>query len=276
VGIVDEEQRLTVPGVLEEVARVCAFVVEAAEAAGLDERAVYHCQMAVDEWCTNVIEHGYTKAAAANKVPGRIEIDLRIESGKLLIIVADDSPRFDPTQLIAPRTDQSVDEREPGGLGWFLIKKIMDDVQYDYVDGHNRLQMTKRAAAENMPTRPAPVTFPSYELRGQIWVISPNGRLDSTGGLLLEATLAAHFSENHLFIIVDMHDVPYISSGGLKALLGAFKKVRGRGGELALAAMTVRVQEVFQISGFESLFRIAPTVQQAAAGFTASTTTVTT
>jgi len=270
---VDEEQRLTVPGVLEEITRVCAFVVEAAEAAGLDERAVYYCQMAVDEWCTNVIEHGYTQPMTPARTPGRLEIDLRIESGKLLIIITDDSPQFDPTQLIAPRTDQSIDEREPGGLGWFLIKKIMDDVQYDYVDHHNRLQMTKRTAPENAPTRPAPVTFPSYELRGQIWVISPNGRLDSTGGALLEATLVAHFAENHRFIIVDMHDVPYISSGGLKALLGAFKKARGRGGELALAAMTTRVQEVFQISGFESLFRIATTVQKAASGFATASST---
>ena len=149
----------------------------------------------------------------------------------------------------------------------------MDEVQYDYIEGHNRLQMTKRSAADNAPVRPASVTFPSYELRGQIWVISPSGRLDSTGGALLEVTLAAHFAENHLYIIVDMHDVAYISSGGLKALLGAFKKARGRGGELALAAMTIRVQEVFQISGFESLFRIASTVQKAAAGFpTASPT----
>lgn len=265
----EEEQRLTVPGVLEEVARVCAFVVEAAEAAGLDERAVYHCQMAVDEWCTNVIEHGYTQTPTVNRA-GRIEIDLRIETGKLLIIVTDDSPRFDPTQISSPRTDQSVDEREPGGLGWFLIKKIMDDVQYDYVDGYNRLQMTKRVNSDGTPSRQAPVTFPSYELRGHIWVISPNGRLDSTGGALLETTLTTHFGENHLFIIIDLHDVSYISSGGLKALLGAFKKIRGRGGELALAALTVRVQEVFQISGFESLFRITTTVQQAAAGFKTS------
>lgn len=257
----DEEHRLTVAGVLDEVVRVCAFVVEAAEAAGLDERAVYHCQMAADEWCTNVIQHGFGKRPGQ---PGRIEIDLRIEPGKLLITITDDGPHFDPMMLAEPRIDQSADDREPGGLGWFLIKKLMDDVQYDFVDGHNQLRMSKWIAPNQATVHPTPVTFPSYELRGNIWVINPNGRLDATGGALLETTLSTHFGTNHIHLIVDMSGVTYISSGGLKVLLGAFKKARARSGGLVLAAVTPRVQEVFHISGFESLFQIADTVQDAA------------
>ncbi len=260
----DEEHRLTVPGVLEEVARVCAFVVEAAEAAGLDERAVYHCQMAVDEWCTNVIEHGFTQRPDR---PGRIEVDLRIEPGQLVITITDDAPRFDPMLLTEPRTDQPIDDREPGGLGWFLIKKIMDDVQYDYLDNRNRLQMIKRIAPGTYPMRASVLNFPSYELRGGIWVINPSGRLDANGGPLLDTTLSAHLNANRVYLVVDMAAVSYISSGGLKVLLSAFKKARSRGGGLTLAGLTPRVLEVFQISGFASLFRIAPTVQAAAAGF---------
>ena len=260
----DEEHRLTVPGVLDEVVRVCAFVVEAAEAAGLDERAVYHCQMAADEWCTNVIQHGFGQRAGKS---GRIEVDLRIEPGKLLITISDDGPHFDPMALAEPRIDHSADDREPGGLGWFLIKKIMDEVQYDYVDGHNQLRMSKWITPNVAPARSNQVTFPSYELRGNIWVISPHGRLDANGGALLETTLSTHFGTNHVNLIVDMAEVTYISSGGLKVLLGAFKKARARKGGLALAAVTPRVQEVFHISGFESLFQMADSVQEAAAKF---------
>ncbi len=53
------ERHLIIPGVLNKVPEACEFVVQAAESAGLDERSIYYCQMAVDEWCTNVIEHGY-------------------------------------------------------------------------------------------------------------------------------------------------------------------------------------------------------------------------
>jgi anti-anti-sigma factor len=258
----DEEHRLTVAGVLDEVVRVCNFVVEAAEAAGLDERAVYHCQMAADEWCTNVIQHGYGKRSGP---AGRIEVDLRIEPGKLLIAITDDGPHFDPMTLTEPRIDQSADDREPGGLGWFLIKKLMDDVQYDYVDGRNQLRMSKWITPNPTTGRPSVVTFPSYELRGNIWVISPSGRLDAIGGALLETTLSSHFGSNHIHLIIDMAEVSYISSNGLKVLLGAFKKARARNGGLVLAAVTPRVQEVFHISGFEALFQIADSVQGAAA-----------
>ncbi len=182
-----EERRLIVPAELEEVPRACAFVVEAAEAAGLDDRAVYHCQMAVDEWCTNIVEHGFQGSGAH----GRIEIDCLAEPAQLRIVISDDSPKFDPTALVEPKTDQPVDEREPGGLGWFLIKRIMDDVQYDYVNGRNRLRMLKRSAANSSTVRASPMTFPSHEVSGHIWVITPSGRLE------LEYQSAARSDAHH-------------------------------------------------------------------------------
>ncbi len=258
-----EERRLIVPAVLSEVERACSFAVEAAEAAGLDERAVYHCQMAVDEWCTNIIEHGFHNQGS----DGRIEIDCRADNRQFVITIIDDGPPFDPTPLIEPKTDQPVEEREPGGLGWFLIKKIMDDVQYEFIDSHNRLSMTKRVGAARASIRASQVSFPSHELRGNIWVVTPNGRLDSNTAPMLEMTLGSHLSASHFNLIIDMAEVTYISSSGLKVLMSAFKKARGKSGKIALAALTPRVTEVFQISGFETLFEITPTVQASAATF---------
>ncbi len=53
------ERQLRITGVLDQVSAACDFVVEQARAAGLDERAVHHCYLAVDEACTNIVEHGY-------------------------------------------------------------------------------------------------------------------------------------------------------------------------------------------------------------------------
>ncbi len=255
-----EERRLMVPGVLDEVPRACSFVVEAAESAGLDERAVYHCQMAVDEWCTNIIEHGYKNNGAG----GRIEVTCRSESDRFTIMISDDSPKFDPTLLTEPRTDQPLEDREPGGLGWFLIKKIMDGLDYEYVDSHNRLCMTKRITV-GMAAKTNQLSFPSHELRGHIWVVTPTGRLDSNTGPLLETTLADHLNNKHVHLIVNMAGVSYISSGGLKVLLSAHKKARVKGGALVLADLTPRVVEVVELLGFDQLFGIVPTVQEAAA-----------
>jgi anti-sigma B factor antagonist len=62
-----EEHRIVIPGIQDRVPDVCDFVVAAARRAGLNERAIYHCQMAVDEACTNVIEHGFDNAGVAGQ-----------------------------------------------------------------------------------------------------------------------------------------------------------------------------------------------------------------
>jgi anti-sigma regulatory factor (Ser/Thr protein kinase) len=82
----DEEYRMVIPGVLSKVPEVCDFVVSVARKVGLDDRAAYHCQMAVDEACTNIIEHGYGR----NGQVGRIEIIWRQWSATIRIV--DDSP----------------------------------------------------------------------------------------------------------------------------------------------------------------------------------------
>src|SRR5258706_8219453 len=247
-----EERRVAIPGILDRVPGVCAFVVRAAESAGLDERAVYQCQMAVDEWCTNVIEHGYHDKGEN----GRIEIVCNIQPGQLAITVSDDSPLFDPTKL--PDVDVSnpaLQDRQPGGLGWFFIRKAMNVVYYQAKDGRNYLTMIKysaqREATLGKSTEPM---FPTHELRDGIWVVALSGRLDSSVGSLLEAALAAQLDAAHVRLVVDMSDVSYISSSGLKALVATWRSAQKRGGNVVLTGLNARVREVFEISGFDSLF----------------------
>src|SRR3954465_2337617 len=154
------ERRLIIPGVLDRVPEACDFVVKAAEAAGLDERSVYYCQLAVDEWCTNVIEHGF------GDDPARHDIQILCESSRrsLSITVSDDSPEFDPMSLPIPdvAADRVIDDIQPGGLGWLFIQKMMDAVHYEYKNGRNNLIMVKQSAATEVePTVTAESVFPS-------------------------------------------------------------------------------------------------------------------
>src|SRR5215813_6228215 len=165
-----EERRVVViPGILDRVPGVCAFVVRAAEAAGLDERAVYQCQMAVDEWCTNVIEHGYHHKGEN----GQIEVVCAIQPGQLAITINDDSPPFDPTQLPDADPSSPPEDRQPGGLGWFFIRKTMNVVYYQAKGGRNYLTMIKFSAQReaNLGKSPDPL-FPAHELRDGIWVVA--------------------------------------------------------------------------------------------------------
>lgn len=135
-----QESRLTIPAVLNELAAACEFVAERARAAGLDDNAVYHCHLSVEEVCTNVIEHGY-EFQGDDKV---IDIVCNNHPGEFVISIIDDAPAFDPLSLPPPDPSAPVWEREGGGWGVYFVKQFMDDVSYKFLSGRNHFMMIKR------------------------------------------------------------------------------------------------------------------------------------
>jgi anti-sigma regulatory factor (Ser/Thr protein kinase) len=101
------------------------FAVHAARDAGADAAAQHDVRLAVDEVCTNIIEHGYGGAA------GSIAIEVTVSGEALHIRIEDQAPLFDPTT--APRPDLHIpwEQRTPGKLGWHLTREVMDDVRYE-------------------------------------------------------------------------------------------------------------------------------------------------
>lgn len=135
------EHRLTIPGVIERVPQACGWVVEIAEHVGLDFRDINHCELAVDEAITNIIEHGYGHKGS-DKV---IDIIIREDGERFIITILDEGPPFDPLNMQEPDPLAILDERASNGGGWgvFFIKKVMDDVGYSYASNRNRLEMVK-------------------------------------------------------------------------------------------------------------------------------------
>jgi anti-sigma regulatory factor (Ser/Thr protein kinase) len=62
------------------------------------------------------------------------------------LTVEDDGPAFDPLSLAVPDVTASLDERPVGGLGVFLVRRMMDSVSYHRVGARNQLRMTKQVA----------------------------------------------------------------------------------------------------------------------------------
>ena len=135
------EHRLTIPGVMEQVPSACNWVVQLAEELGMGMRDVNHCELAVDEAVTNIIEHSYG-SRGADKV---IDIIVREDSSKFSITIVDEGPPFDPLQGQEPDPLQALEDRPDQGGGWgvFFIKKLMDDVGYQYRAERNHLTMVK-------------------------------------------------------------------------------------------------------------------------------------
>jgi len=76
--------------------------------------------------------------------PRQVEVSLALTAAGLTLTVEDDGPGFDPLSLPSPNLSASVAERPVGGLGVFLVRRMMDTVSYARVAGRNQLRMSKR------------------------------------------------------------------------------------------------------------------------------------
>jgi serine/threonine-protein kinase RsbW len=136
-------QTVTFPGRFDSLAGISEFVAGAAEAASLDERAVYAVQLAVDEACSNIIEHAY-----GGEGRGDIEVSCHINNDRLTVILRDFGTPFDPSGVPLPDLHASLKDRDLGGLGLYFIGQLMDEVHFEFTsDSGNVLTMVKRKQA---------------------------------------------------------------------------------------------------------------------------------
>ncbi len=101
--------------------------------------------------------------------------------------------------------------------------------------------------------------------KGSVKLIGLCGKLDASTSPGVEKQLLAFIDQGEKQIALDLSQLTYISSLGLRVLLLLAKQVQKAGGKLAIAAMSSQVNEIFTIAGFQSVFKICPTVDEAVA-----------
>jgi anti-sigma B factor antagonist len=92
---------------------------------------------------------------------------------------------------------------------------------------------------------------------GGVCVVALAGRLDTTNYNEVEVKMNSLFSEQNTNIIFDLKELDYISSSGLRVMLMTLKRVGAAGGKLVLCNMQEGIREIFEISGFTTIFTIA-------------------
>lgn len=104
------------------------------------------------------------------------------------------------------------------------------------------------------------------ETQGNVDVIRPAGRIDSANAGAFERAVAEVFDRGSSRMVLDFSDIEYVSSAGLRSALIAGKRMRAvPGGKLALCSLAPHVREVFEISGFVSIFTICSSLETALA-----------
>lgn len=126
-------------GNFESLESISNFVVEQSKDAGFSSKEIYAIQTAVDEACSNIIDHAY-----GGENLGEIKISVRNTSKGLKIILYDYGKPFEPDAVPKPDLLSPLDARKERGLGVFFIRQLMDRVIFEFSPGKgNKLTLEK-------------------------------------------------------------------------------------------------------------------------------------
>lgn len=118
---------LTVTSELDKLAAIASFIKQATTNMGMDEDGTYAMELAVDEACTNVMDYAYQGQGGHP-----VTIECRDEGGNCIVVIRDRGRPFDPTGIPSPDLCAPVSRRKVGGLGIYIMRKLMDDVRFHF------------------------------------------------------------------------------------------------------------------------------------------------
>ncbi len=123
---------------LESLQKFRDFITSCCAQHDITDDTILDLKLAVDEACTNVIEHGYE-----GMDPGSIILSFRIEPGRILVQITDFGHVFEPEATPMPDVEAALEDQELGGMGLYLIYQTMDNIDYQSSEEGNILTFTK-------------------------------------------------------------------------------------------------------------------------------------
>ncbi len=110
---------------LENLTSLLDFIEDACRQSGIDSAISFDIKLAVEEACVNLIDHGY-----AQSKPGSIRLSFQADALQVVINIGDHAPPFPPELAPPPDLRPEWRKRRIGGLGWHLIRQMMDEISY--------------------------------------------------------------------------------------------------------------------------------------------------
>ncbi len=121
------------------------FVVSVGRKNGFDDKVIGSLKLATDEAVTNIIRHAY------RDTPGRGFVTMRaiVKTTSLTIVLIDQGRTFDPRNAKAPDMKEYIKIGKKGGLGIFMLQKLMDEIDYQVTSEGNELRLVKYRTAKS-------------------------------------------------------------------------------------------------------------------------------
>lgn len=130
--------RITVEASTENLADVREFVSNHAVAEGFSAQDVADLSLAVDEAYTNIIKHAYN-----NDKSQMVEIELEVDDKQICVCLTDQGVSFDQQNYKIPDIKKQIKHKKRGGMGVYLIHKLMDEVSYKTSGKDNEIRLYK-------------------------------------------------------------------------------------------------------------------------------------
>jgi serine/threonine-protein kinase RsbW len=124
------EKELVVKSTTDNLALIRDFTKSAAQKCGFTEETIDKIALAVDEACTNVIKHAYKFSPE-----GDIIVNINVNHSKMTVSITDHGSNFDPSLVPEPDVKKYYRQHKIGGLGIYLMRKLMDEVNFNSVAG---------------------------------------------------------------------------------------------------------------------------------------------
>lgn len=138
----NKKQTLELQNKLEELQTISIFLEELFESWNLGAASLMSINLVLEEAFTNIVNYAYEDTLAHN-----IIMSFEYKNSVLTIEITDDGKAYDPTSLAEPDINIPAEERKIGGLGIFLMRRIMDEVTYRYQEKKNILTLKKNIAS---------------------------------------------------------------------------------------------------------------------------------
>ena len=158
------KEQLKVPARIEFLGELRDFVTKVGHRHGFSERVINAFKLSIDEAATNIIKHAY------RDWEGSITIRAIVKKNSLTIVLVDQGKYFDPRQVSDPDLQRYVDIGKKGGLGIFIMRRLLDEIDYRKTEEGNELWMVKHRDVARK--RRLAVPSLSMTLKARYWLIS--------------------------------------------------------------------------------------------------------
>jgi anti-anti-sigma factor len=239
--------------------------------------------MALDDLLNNVVQYAFPNDSTEHT----IEVEGEVRDEYVVLTITDDGIPFNPLTVATPDLSLLLHEREIGGLGIHLVRSMFDEVTYHRNVGRNVLTVKKKFVSEpsasmRRPDRTGIGAFegewkppqPNQHVRsmamsvtshqsGDVIIVTPQNRFDTNGAPEVERILMEHIERGERKIVLDLSQISYISSIGLRVILKAVMAMSRTGGRVVLSGGNDQVRTVLQLSGAMIMSLHAPTLEDA-------------